>query len=74
MGDVPHVTWTCPTCGRRVDDDRYIVAQEGEDGSVFKPGGLREIQWGRTVRFHRGHYVRQIGDRVYRKASLDEES
>jgi hypothetical protein len=67
MGDVPRVTWFCPSCGREVDDDNYIAAEEGQDGSAFRPGGVHEIVWGKPVRFHRGHYVRQIGDRVYRQ-------
>ena len=73
MSEGDRVIWRCPTCGKRVAEQRaFIAALEGEEGAALGFDGAPI--WIRGVRFHEGHFVSRIRGKVYvaLEAELDE--
>ena len=66
--------YVCPACRRPVaDDEPWIAAQEGLPAAGFGPPEHPDddYAWGSQVRFHNGHYRRDVGRYVYRLVQAD---
>ena len=60
------VIWYCPLCGSPVEsDDPTTRALPGRAANLL--GSLDDVTWGTAeVRFHKGHFRRQIDDQFFR--------